>query len=175
MNTNGSEHESEDELEADYVFMQEFREKRIQEMTKNLPIPGKPAENPVSVQLRRPEFGYCIDAGGEGWFLKEVNEEDPQVTVVVHIYEPNIRACATLNKHLEDIAASWVHVKFVRLMSCMSGVQVNPRALPIISIYRAGEQVTVIKNIPQDYMTDPGSVSREDVEWMLESSDGWTT
>lgn len=46
-------------------------------MQDNLPIAGKRSVNPntdptaVSM-LRGPEFGECIESGGEGWYLKEV-------------------------------------------------------------------------------------------------------
>ncbi len=60
-------------------------------MTKNLPTPGRSVTEPKAVSLlRAPEFGYCIDSGGDGWFLKDVEEEDPRVIVVILFYEPEI-------------------------------------------------------------------------------------
>jgi hypothetical protein len=60
-------------------------------MTKNLPTPGMKNTEPRAVSmLNSPVFGYCIDSGGDGWFIKDVEEEDPRVTVVVLFYEPDI-------------------------------------------------------------------------------------
>jgi hypothetical protein len=61
-------------------------------MTKNLPISGKKTTEPRAVSmLNSPVFGYCIDSGGDGWYIKDVEEEDPRVTVVVLFYEPDIQ------------------------------------------------------------------------------------
>lgn len=61
-------------------------------MTKNLPIPGKKIQSePTSVSLLcSPTFGYIIDSGGDGWYIKEVEEEDSRVTVVIVFYEEDI-------------------------------------------------------------------------------------
>lgn len=61
-------------------------------MTKNLPIPGKGVSEPKAVSmLQSPLFGSCIDSGGDGWYIKEVEEEDPRVMIVVIFYEPDIQ------------------------------------------------------------------------------------
>jgi hypothetical protein len=83
--------------DCDYVFMQEYKEKRIQrevsiflhsrydslfaEMTQNEPSKRQAAPTvPSSVSLlHAPEFGACVNGGGEGWFIREV--------LVLHIRE----------------------------------------------------------------------------------------
>ena len=118
-----------------------------------------------TISLLGREFGTVIESGGDGWYTKEVCEERVDVTVVVHIYEPQIHACSLLNRHLDSIAREWVNTKFVRLKSSLSGVHVDPNILPAISIYRAGKQLSVIKNFKE--LTEESGInfSREDVEW----------
>lgn len=67
------------------------------EMTKNLPVSGKKIESePTSVSmLRPPAFGYVIDSGGDGWYIKDVEEEDSRVTVVIIFYEEDIPVILT--------------------------------------------------------------------------------
>jgi hypothetical protein len=61
-------------------------------MTKNVPVAGKKNNEPRAVSmLHAPTFGYCIDSGGEGWYIKDVEEEDSRVTIVVFFYEPEIQ------------------------------------------------------------------------------------
>ena len=61
-------------------------------MTKNLPIAGKKIQSePTSVSLlHSPLFGELISSGGDGWFLKEVEEEDSRVTVVIIFYDEDL-------------------------------------------------------------------------------------
>lgn len=156
----------------DYVFMKDYREKRMRELVA---ASGKAKSTATSSLLSPREFGTVIESDGFGWYTKEVSEESSDVTVVVHIYEPHIRICNKLNAHLDDIAKKWRSTKFVRLKSSLSGVHVNPSMLPALSIYRAGQQLSVIKNF-RDEISDEGSgdsFTREDVEWLFEQSDGW--
>ena len=80
------------DVDCDYVFMQEYREKRIQrkmiyeqrihyivtlfiaEMTQNDPSKKKATSTvPSSVSLlHSPQFGECVNSGGEGWYIREV-------------------------------------------------------------------------------------------------------
>jgi hypothetical protein len=124
---------------------------------------------PSSVSLlNKLEFGEALDIGGEGWYIQHIEEEDPRVTIVLHIYEPHLHKCVLINRHLDEIAQKWTHVKILKLQSIDSGVSVDPRQLPIISIYRGGKLAQVLKNF-SDELTESriGSTqcTREDVEW----------
>jgi hypothetical protein len=134
----------------------------------NIKVSSTKPDEPSSVTLiRQPEFGEVIESGYEGWFIRDVEEEEALVTIVVHIYEPHIEACCVLNRWLDEIARDWINTKFVRLQSTASGIRVDPRILPAISISRGGKQLSVIKNFTDEIMGGKtGSVfTREDVEW----------
>jgi len=45
----------------------------------------------------------------------QVDYEDLRVRIVVHIYEPYIKACHTLNRYLEELARRYPRVKFLRI------------------------------------------------------------
>lgn len=140
-------------------------------MVANQPSTSK-GKTPLSsgdqaVILNKKSFGSCIETGGEGWYLRDIEEEEADVTIVVHIYEPHIAACSLVNKHLEDIAATWEHTKFLLLKSTYSGVYVDPKLLPTISVYRNGALLSVTKNFTSDLMGGRGGTTctKEDVEW----------
>jgi hypothetical protein len=173
--------EAADAMEVDHVFMEEYRTQRLREMQNNLPIAGRKAaeggeRDPTAVSmLRRPEFGTCYESGGEGWYIKEVEDENARVTIVVHIYNPRDPMSKSINEQLDSIATTWSHIKFVKLQATMCGIKIDPSKLPIISVYKDKKLISAIKNFRDELMgRGSGTCTKEDVEWLLESSDNWT-
>lgn len=141
--------DSDDELLEDDTFLQEFRTKRLQELkTKNtLPI-----------------FGNVIDADVDT-FINEIDNVDHNIFVIVHLYDPDVHTCLRLNKILEELCETMIHIKFIRMQTSIDKV-----ALPLINVYKAGEVVTVIAAIAAELATN--YFTKEDVQWLIESNLG---
>ncbi|BGP55976.1 hypothetical protein JCM8202_005118 [Rhodotorula sphaerocarpa] len=92
-------------------------------------------------------FGHLSEVGMEG-FVAAVEEEDPETAVVVHLYEPDIPACATLNTHLATLARQHPGTKFLRAQASeVDFMQSSSEAdadvtLPTVLVYRAGDLET---------------------------------
>jgi hypothetical protein len=55
---------------------------------------------------------------------------------VVLLTYVDAQACELVNKYMEELASSWVYVKFIRLRASLCGVNVAANKLPILSVYR---------------------------------------
>mmetsp|Transcript_3033 Transcript_3033/g.4633 ORF Transcript_3033/g.4633 Transcript_3033/m.4633 type:complete len:355 (+) Transcript_3033:61-1125(+) len=172
-----------DSDDEDDEFMLAFREKRMQEMMSAATCSNGSADEQQNTLTPLPQFGECIDVSSGEEFLRQIDQEDKRVTVVVHLYESNIQACETLSDHLHSIAHSWRDVKFISMKASESGVYIDPVALPALSVYRGGKCLTVITSIAEELSsgnyggTRSGAGSRftrDDVEWLLETSEGWS-
>jgi thioredoxin-like negative regulator of GroEL len=64
-------------------------------------------------------FGDLIEVASGPDFLKAVDDEHKDVTVFIHLYEPDNRACATLNNCLRSLASDYARgfkfCKYVKL------------------------------------------------------------
>ncbi|POY75703.1 hypothetical protein BMF94_1326 [Rhodotorula taiwanensis] len=106
-------------------------------------------------------FGHLSEVGIET-FVAAVEDEDPETAVVVHLYEPDISTCATLNSHLASLARAHPRTKFLRAQASEVGFmqqQQQPTVasfasdaeeknagdatLPTVLVYRAGGLETV--------------------------------
>jgi thiol-disulfide isomerase/thioredoxin len=48
-------------------------------------------------------------------FVEQVEQVDPRVAVVVHLFESGVSSCLRMNRLLDELAAQWPHVKFLRM------------------------------------------------------------
>lgn len=148
---------SEDEVDDDQdkLFMEEFRRKRLQEMqiTSTLPVFGSFRE---------------VDSSD---FSDEIDETDPRVFVVVHLYETSIQSCILLNRHLEQMAVTNPHIKFLRMNASLNEVNIALVAMPMLTVYRAGDTVNIIAAVESELGP---KFTADDVEWLLETN-GVTT
>lgn len=83
-----------------------------------------------------PVYGECVEVFSTDDFLKHVTVMDPRITVVVHLYDPLIRACQTLNNHLALLSRDWIHIKFLLMNIDISEINIDRVALPALSLYR---------------------------------------
>lgn len=110
-------------------FLIQFQKKRMQEMLE------------MSGMLRK--FGELISLSDKDEFLKAVDSEHKNVTVVIHVYEDKFRACKTMNTCLNELAQEYPCVKFCKILSTVAGLSKNFRisALPTLLIYKNGNVV----------------------------------
>jgi len=182
-----SDDSEDDDLLEDEEFMQQFRQQRIAEMR----AAGSATASPSTEKPNKPRqyFGEVIDvdnmvslAATEGsraaassheLFLHHLGNTDPGVVTVVHTYEPSIKLCVIVNDHLDKIAASHPHVKFIKMMASANGVEIDPVVMPVLSIYREGECTEVLTDIAEEVIRGDGHsggerLSRSDVELVLQ-------
>ena len=141
--------------DGDDEFMREYRQARLREMQR-------------AAQAPPPSFGRVLDVTAEG-FLQQVDDEDPRVSVVVHLFESSVGACSRMNRVLEEVAHTHPKVKFLRLHASNNEIAVDRAALPVLTIYRAGETVAVHAGIATQDSLGP-HFQKDDVEWLLDDA-----
>jgi len=120
-----------DNLESDLLqddFLQEYLKKRMEEMTKKL--------------TDLPKFGKVLELTNE-MFLNEIDKENKNVTVIVHIYDQKIQECRLMNQCFETIATDYPIVKFCKVRSCEINLSEKFRktGCPALLIYKNAELI----------------------------------
>ena len=114
----------------------------------------------------KPIFGNVREVSAAD-FLEEIDNEDPRVIVIVHLYEPTVNSCTRMNRFIEEMARTMSEIKFLRMHASSNEIELDRMTLPILNIYKGGKSVTVLAGIAEElgeYFV------REDVEWLLEST-----
>lgn len=142
----------EDDIDSEEdEYLEEFRKARLREMMAS---------------VNKPVFGNVKEVGAAD-FLEEIDNEDPRVVVVVHLYEPSVNSCTRMNRFIEEMARTMSQIKFLRMHASSNEIELDRMTLPILNIYRGGKSITVLAGIAEElgeYFV------REDVEWLLEST-----
>lgn len=114
-----------DELVDDDFFLQ-YQKQRIQELMAKL--------NSV------PQFGKVLTLNTKDAFLSAVDKESSSVTVVIHIYNDNIKACEAMDGCMNILAKEYSTVKFCRIAVGVTGLSRNFRidGLPALLVYKGG-------------------------------------
>ncbi|KAK4703653.1 hypothetical protein P7C70_g2571, partial [Phenoliferia sp. Uapishka_3] len=142
-----SEEEDEDEAKA----IERYRSKRLAEMSGS-GVRGSGRGRKV--------FGHLREIGMDQ-FLTAIEDEDPEVAVVLHLYEPGIEACYTLNTHLSAIARAYPHTKFIRALATEVDFAADSEddALPTVIVYRGGELESTLVRLDRDW----GSGTKQEI------------
>ncbi|KAM0745905.1 RNI-like protein [Meredithblackwellia eburnea MCA 4105] len=113
---------------------------------------------------RRRRFGHLREVGEEQ-FLKAVDEEGEDVTVVVCLYEPHIPTCTHLNTHLSSLARLYPYTKFLRARATAVDFSfADASALPTLIVYKGGDVVgEPIVRVDREW----GEGTREDIRGIL--------
>ncbi|KAJ7072115.1 thioredoxin-like protein, partial [Mycena amicta] len=97
-------------------------------------------------QTRQGRFGHLREVGVKG-FLSAVEGETKGTWIVVHLYEPSLDRCYTLDERLSLLARAYPDTKFLRARASALGFTSSGRADPQFT--RAARQM------PQDDEDDP--------------------
>ncbi|KAI8912715.1 thioredoxin-like protein, partial [Gorgonomyces haynaldii] len=117
--------ESEETLELDEdAFFEEYRQKRLMELQ--------------NLSLSR--FGSVIDLNVDT-FISAVEDEDPNVLVIVHMYQPRIQECRVLSQLLVPLARKYPGVKVCKIVATDADPDFDPVAYPCLFVYHAGDLV----------------------------------
>jgi len=147
--------EAEDQqCEEDYIeddqdekFFEEYKRKRIEEL----------------YSMKSRTFGFLRKVDKTS-LVDEIDKEDSQVYIVIHIYEEYIPQCTKLNKYLQDLAIEYSRVKFLKAIASETLASIDPIALPTLSVYKAGERYITFMRL-QDMLGT--NFTLDDVEKLL--------
>lgn len=97
-------------------------------------------------------FGEVIPLANGDDFLTAIDKEDKLITVIVHIYENKINSCKTLNRCIDELAQSYKHVKFCKIIGSAAGMSQNFKmgGIPALLVYRNGNLVGNFVRISKD-------------------------
>jgi len=135
------EEEEPEELleEDDDDFFEEYRKKQLEKF-----------------QGRR-TFGFLASVNQEE-FVPAIDDEPPNVYVIVHYYEDWHPSCVKINRQLATLAIKFPYTKFIRICSKEASETFEEVALPAISIYRAGKLISaelrVNEQLPPSFDSD---------------------
>jgi len=118
---------NEDEL-LDDPFFKQYLQQRLDEMKQRI--------------MSLPKFGKVIELTNET-YLNEIDNENKEVTILIHIYDPKINECKILNEVLQSLAQDYPIVKFCRVRSNEISLTERFRKLgcPALLAYKSGELI----------------------------------
>ena len=139
--------------EDDAQFLAEYRKMRV-----------------AALQAQRgmPEFGaYRVNVTKEDYLA--ALDTDPRSLVVVHLYEPTMPKCRTVNRCLDILAGRRREVNFIGMRLSEAGDSCynwDSEVLPVLVVYRAGEVVTTFFQVGKDV---GATFDHADVESLLDT------
>lgn len=118
---------NEDDLMED-EFFQEYIKKKFMEMNKKL--------------SDLPKFGEVLELVNET-FLTEIDNENKNVKILIHIYDQKIPECRLMNECLEQICKDYLVVKFCKIKSGEVNLSEKFKKMgcPALLIYQNGELI----------------------------------
>ncbi|XP_067644624.1 phosducin-like protein [Eurosta solidaginis] len=124
-------------------FLQQYQKKRMTEMLRQCG--------------HIKQFGKVFQLTTHEEFLDFIENENKHTTVIIHIYDKNISACATLNRCMDTLATEYLSIKFGKICSSVAGMSRDFRAngLPALLVYKAqvliGNFVRVTDDLSDDF------------------------
>uniref|UniRef100_A0A6J0TUV0 Phosducin n=1 Tax=Pogona vitticeps TaxID=103695 RepID=A0A6J0TUV0_9SAUR len=100
-----------------------------------------------------PKYGYLAELQSGEQFLEAVEKERKTTTVIVHIYEDEVKGCEALNSSLTCLAAEYSTVKFCKIKASNTGAgeRFSTDVLPTLLVYRAGELVSNFISVTEHF------------------------
>ncbi|KAI9219915.1 Phosducin-domain-containing protein [Blastocladiella britannica] len=120
----------------------------------------------------RPVYGTFREIGVTA-FVREIEQVPRGTAVVVHIYEPSIPDCNTLNGLLIPLSSRYARAKFVRIRAAAADPDMDPVALPVLQVYRGGSLVSNMVRVIDDLEVEveaegkPRVITSLDLEHLL--------
>lgn len=92
--------------------------------------------------LTLPRFGKVVELTSD-CFLNEIDNEDKNVTIFVHIYDQKMAECKIMNECLEAIAKDYLIIKICKIRSCDINISEKFRKMgcPALLIYKNKEMI----------------------------------
>ncbi|KAL2621053.1 hypothetical protein R1flu_001258 [Riccia fluitans] len=102
-------------------FLEEYRKKRIQELTE---------------KSRKARFGSVVPITGSD-FIREVSQAPADVWVVVHLYKEGNQDCEMLGRCLDELATKYSGTKFVKIVATDCIKDYPDFNLPTLLVYNS--------------------------------------
>lgn len=153
------EQETKEKLEDEFFdaedeFFKEYRAKFMYQMQQRL--------------LNATRFGKIIELNREN-FTNAIDNENKNLTIIVHVYEQSAIGCKAMNKCFQILAEQYPYVKFCQIQASEAQLSHNfiKNGCPAILVYRSGELlssfISVTNKLGDDFVAS-------DVESFLQES-----
>ncbi|XP_030372546.1 phosducin-like protein [Scaptodrosophila lebanonensis] len=142
------ERKRQEELDAELAelmsedFLQQFQKQRMAEMLRQTG--------------HNQQFGKVQQLSTHEEFLACVEKENKHTTIIIHIYERALPACATLNKCLDSLAIDYPSIKFAKICSSVAGMSrdFRTKGLPALLVYKAQAVIGNFVRLTDDLSDD---------------------
>ncbi|KAJ3317207.1 Phosducin-like protein 2 [Blyttiomyces sp. JEL0837] len=160
---NGSKSQSERELEDDEddadALIRALDDEEESEATRE--YKAKRILHLARLSLR-PTFGSVKEIEVNE-YVKNIESEDSEVTVIIHLYQPYHDACRLTNAFLNELAIRYPLVKFLKIVATKAERNYDEVALPTLICYKGGEMLRSLVRIT-DMIDNWGETGRCDIE-----------
>ncbi|EFA82441.1 phosducin-like protein [Heterostelium album PN500] len=147
-----------DEEEEEDEDLKRLREKRLAQLKSNSKTSSLP---------KLKTFGYLKQIS-QREYVEEIDNEPPNVFVIIHLYQNYIPECILLNQQLSQMAVKYSHIKFLKILSTDAKADYHDEALPTLLVYIGGK--LLVSFIPITMELEKNFV-KEDLEMLLASYD----
>ena len=123
-----AESKKQHEGESEDEFLAQYRQKRLNQMKQSHSLPC---------------FGNFSELETPYEYADVIDKSDPQISVIIHIYEPSIPECNLLNQHLDHLARNDLKVgtRFCRIRAFTLKDNFDIIGLPVLVLYRSSKLV----------------------------------
>jgi len=123
-------------------FLQQYQKQRMAEMLRQTG--------------HHQQFGQVQQLTSHEEFLACVEQENKHTTIIIHIYERQLAACATLNKCLDSLASDYPSIKFAKICSSVAGMSrdFRTKGLPALLVYKAQAVIGNFVRLTDDLSDD---------------------
>jgi len=132
---------NDDDLMSDSI-VEEFLRKRMDEMMKN--------------HTAKVEVGVVHEITSGDEFLKFVDETNPKIPVVVHIYEAGTPECVKMNECIASLSTVYLNTKFCKIRGSVAGVSQHFRreGVPALLVYKGGNLIGNFARLKEEFGND---------------------
>ena len=121
--------ELEDELDEE--FLEQYKQKRLEEIQKT---------------AEKPHFGSVYEISREE-YLAHVTNAPKESYVVLHLYQDYIEKCKLMNELMSRMAPKYPLIKFIKIISTRCIENFPDSKLPCLIMYREGKMTSNITNV----------------------------
>lgn len=123
-------------------FLKEYMQKRMEEMMK--------------VVQNQPRFCMLSKLKNGQEYLDAIEKENPNVTVIIHIYTDDIAGCEAMNGCLQCLAQQYPLVKFCCLEASSAGMSKHFEnyGVPALLIYKGGQLIGNFIRLTDEFGVD---------------------
>ena len=147
----GSDSDNDD---IDDDFVKQFRMQRLAQLQNK------------SNETQCPKIFGTLSSKTPDEYVELIDDIDPQVFVIVHLYEPSISESRMLHAALDKVAQTMEYAKFIEVHALAANPNLDLISLPAILIYKGG---TLVHNMIKFTDGLPKAFTVNDVKESLEA------